>query len=68
MPAGAPREAVTKVSQIVVKIMRAPDIRKQFVADGFDPVGLSPEEFSKYLRGEIVKWDKIIRAAGVKPQ
>jgi tripartite-type tricarboxylate transporter receptor subunit TctC len=68
MPAGAPKEAVTKVSQAVVKIMKAADIRKQFIADGFDPVGLSPEEFSKYLRGEIVKWDKIIKAAGIKPQ
>ena len=68
MPAGAPKEAIDKVSQAVVKIMKAPDIRKQFINDGFDPVGLTPDEFSKYLREEIVKWDKIIKASGIKPQ
>ena len=68
MPAGAPKEAVARVSQAVVKIMQAPDIRKQFVADGFDPAGLTPAEFSKYLSDEIVKWDKIIKASGIKPQ
>jgi tripartite-type tricarboxylate transporter receptor subunit TctC len=68
MPAGAPKEAINKVSQAVVKIMKAPDIRKQFINDGFDPVGLTPDEFSKYLREEIVKWDKIIKASGIKPQ
>ena len=68
MPAGSPKSAVDAISREVVKVMKAPDIRKRFMADGFDPVGLSPEEFSKYLRGEIVKWDKIIKAAGIKPQ
>lgn len=49
-----------------MKIMKASDIRKQFINDGFDPVGLTPDEFSKYLREEIVKWDKIIKASGIK--
>ena len=68
MPAGAPKEAISKVSQAVVKVMKTPDIRKQFINDGFDPVGLTPDEFAKYLREEIVKWDKIIKASGIKPQ
>ena len=68
MPAGAPKEAINKVSEAVVKVMKTPDVRKQFVNDGFDPAGLTPGEFSKYLREEIVKWDKIIKASGIKPQ
>lgn len=68
MPAGAPKNAVATIAKEVVKIMKAPDIKERFMADGFDPVGLSPNEFSSYLRGEIVKWDKIVKAAGIKAQ
>jgi tripartite-type tricarboxylate transporter receptor subunit TctC len=68
MPAGAPKSAVATISSEVVKIMQAPDIRDRFMADGFEPAGLGPDEFSKYLRGEIVKWDKIVKAAGIRPQ
>ena len=68
MPAGSPKNAVAFVAKEVVKIMQAPDIRDRFMADGFEPAGLGPDEFAKYLRGEIVKWDKIIKAAGIAAQ
>jgi tripartite-type tricarboxylate transporter receptor subunit TctC len=68
MPAGSPKAAVARISDEVVKIMKTPDVRQRFAADGFDPVGLGPAEFAKYLRGEIVKWEKIIKAANIKPQ
>jgi tripartite-type tricarboxylate transporter receptor subunit TctC len=68
MPAGAPKNAVATVAKEVVKIMQAKDIRERFMADGFEPAGLGPDEFSKYLRAEIVKWEKIVKAAGIKPE
>jgi len=68
MPAGVPKNAVATISREVVRIMQAPDIRNRFMADGFEPAGMGPEEFSKYLRGEIVKWEKIVKAAGIKPE
>ena len=68
MPAGSPKEAIARVSGEVVKIMKAPDIRKRFMADGFEPLGLGPDAFAKYLRQEIVKWEKVVKAAGIKPQ
>jgi tripartite-type tricarboxylate transporter receptor subunit TctC len=68
MPAGAPKNAVAAIAKEVVKIMQAPEIRQRFMADGFEPAALSPDEFSRYLREEIRKWDKIVKAAGIKPQ
>jgi len=68
MPTGSPKNAVAAISKEVVKIMQAPDIRERFMADGFEPAGLGPDEFSRYLRAEIVKWDRIIKAAGIKPE
>jgi tripartite-type tricarboxylate transporter receptor subunit TctC len=68
MPAGAPKNAVATIAREVVRIMQAPDIKQRFMADGFEPAGLAPEEFSRYLRGEIMKWEKIVKAAGIKPE
>ncbi len=68
MPAGAPKNAVGVISREVVKIMQSPDRRERFMADGFEPAGLGPDAFAKYLREEIVKWEKIVRGAGIKPQ
>src|SRR5688500_820832 len=68
MPAGVTKTAVATISREVVKIMQAPDIRERFKADGFEPAGLGPEEFAAYLRAEIPKWAKIIKAAGIKPE
>ena len=68
MPAGSPKNAVAAISREVVKIMQAPDIKERFMADGFEPAGLGPDEFSRYLRAEIVKWEKIIKAAGIRPE
>jgi tripartite-type tricarboxylate transporter receptor subunit TctC len=68
MPAGVPKNAVAAIGKEVVKIMQAPDIRERFKADGFEPAGMGPEEFAGYLRVEIPKWAKIIKAAGIKPE
>ena len=68
MPAGSPKNAVAAVSKEVVKIMQAPDIRDRFMADGFEPAGLAPDAFATYLRAEIRKWEKVIKAAGIKPE
>jgi len=35
-------------------------------AEGSDPVGNSPAEYSAFLRNEIAKWAKVIKSAGVK--
>ncbi len=68
MPAGAPKNAVAAISREVVRIMQAPDIRDRFMADGFEPAGLGPDGFAQYLRHEIVKWEKVVKAAGIKPE
>jgi tripartite-type tricarboxylate transporter receptor subunit TctC len=68
MPAGVPKTAIATISKEVVKIMQAPDIRERFKRDGFEPAGLPPHEFAAYLRTEIPKWAKIIKAAGIKPE
>jgi tripartite-type tricarboxylate transporter receptor subunit TctC len=68
MPAGAPREAVQRVSTEVAKILQTPEIRARFEQLGIEAVGNSPEQAAKFLQDEISKWAKVITTAGVKAE
>ena len=65
--AGTPKNVLATLSSEIVKIMRAPDIRERFASDGFEPVGYGPEEFARFLRDEVVKWARVVKMAGIKP-
>jgi tripartite-type tricarboxylate transporter receptor subunit TctC len=65
-PAGTPKEIVARLNAELVKILRAPETREWFAAQGVRPVGDSPEEFAAYIKAEHAKWGAIIRAAGMK--
>jgi tripartite-type tricarboxylate transporter receptor subunit TctC len=68
MPAGTPRDIVNKANQDLTKMLRAPDTREKVLAMGGITLGNSPEEFSAFVRTEIEKWAKVVKAAGIKPE
>jgi tripartite-type tricarboxylate transporter receptor subunit TctC len=67
-PAGTPREIVMKVQQTVVKILAMPDVRDKLLAIGMEPVGNTPEQYGEYLRGEVAKWQKVVKVSGIEAQ
>jgi tripartite-type tricarboxylate transporter receptor subunit TctC len=67
-PAGVPAAALTTLSREIVKIMRVAEVRDRFAADGFDPVGSTPEEFSQFIRDEIPKWAKLVKSANIRAE
>jgi tripartite-type tricarboxylate transporter receptor subunit TctC len=68
VPAGTPRPVIDRLHQETVKAIRAPDMSQRLRAEGLDPVGSKPDEFGAYIQAELLKWGKVIRAAGIKPQ
>ena len=64
-PAGMPREVVNKLRAEVVKVLAVPTIRERFVSQGSEIVASSPEEFSKFIRGEIPRWAGVVKSAGI---
>ena len=66
-PAGTPRELIEKLNTAIVKAMQDPRIRERVASVGNEPVGNSPEEFSAFLRTEIAKWSKVVKASGARP-
>jgi tripartite-type tricarboxylate transporter receptor subunit TctC len=68
MPAGAPREAVNRISTEVAKILATPDMRDRLEKLGIDAVGSTPAEAARFLDDEIAKWSKVITTAGIKAE
>ena len=63
-PAKTPPEIVARLYQATVKALAMPDVREKFEAQGAEPVGNSPDEFRAYIKSEIDKWGRVIRASG----
>ena len=66
-PAGTPAEIVAKVNADIQKAMALPDVKSQMELQGLQGAGGSPAEFDAFMRAEIGKWAKAIKAAGVPP-
>ena len=68
-PTGTPRAIVTLLHTNVVRAVNDAGVRKRFVDDGADPSpSASPEAFAVLIRGEVRKWAKVIRDAGIQPE
>ena len=67
-PAGVPRDIVARLNSEVIKAVHSPAVKDRFAALGTEPVGNSPEACSVFLRAEIEKWTKVVRAAGAKAE
>ena len=65
-PAATPRDIVAKINADIHAILSRRDIREQLISDGQEPGGGSAEEFDTFLRNEIAKYAKVIKAAGIK--
>ena len=65
-PAGTPREAVGRVAGEVAKVLRAPELKERFFAQGAEPIGNSPEAFSAFVNSEIAKWKKVVEFSGAR--
>jgi tripartite-type tricarboxylate transporter receptor subunit TctC len=67
-PRSTPRALVTRLHTATVKALETPALKEQFVKLGVEPVGSTPDAFAKLIREEWVKWEKVIKAAGLKGQ
>jgi tripartite-type tricarboxylate transporter receptor subunit TctC len=67
-PAKTPKEIIARINVEVAKILASTDIRERFMAEGLEPMGGTPEDFAKFIGGEIEKYARVIKAAGVQQQ
>jgi tripartite-type tricarboxylate transporter receptor subunit TctC len=65
-PAKTPRQIVNKVSKDVARVLDMPDVKKQMEIMDFVPAPTTPEEYDRLLRAQLVLFDEVARAAGLK--
>lgn len=65
-PAGTPAAIVAMLNAEIGKIIALPDVQQRFFQFGAESAPGTPEQLGSYVRGEIAKWDKVVRDMGVK--
>jgi tripartite-type tricarboxylate transporter receptor subunit TctC len=68
-PAGTPAEIIGRLNTEINRAVRDPVVAKErLAAAGIEPVGTTPERFGEMLREELVKWGRVAKEAGIKPE
>jgi len=65
-PAGTPRPVLEKLNAEVVKVINAPEVKENWGKQGAVPMGMSIDEFGKFLRDDVQKWSKLVKDTGMK--
>jgi tripartite-type tricarboxylate transporter receptor subunit TctC len=65
-PANTPRDVVNTLAGAIRKAAQSPDIKRRLVDQGAEPMGNTPEEFSKLLREEVARWAEVVKVSGAK--
>ena len=67
LAAGAtPKPIIARLNRELVRQLKLPETRERYTALGADVLTSTPEEFDAFIRAEITKWAKVIRAAGIQ--
>ena len=67
-PAKTPKPIVNKLNAEFVKALKLPDVRERLSSLGFEIAGSTPEQYASYIKSEIKKWEKVVKASGAKPE
>jgi tripartite-type tricarboxylate transporter receptor subunit TctC len=65
-PAKTPRPVLEKLNAEVNKLLNSAEVKETLAKQGTATMGMSIDQFDKFLRDEIVKWAKVVKLAGAK--
>jgi tripartite-type tricarboxylate transporter receptor subunit TctC len=67
-PAGTPQPIVRKLNAEVVRVLPLPDVKEKLAGDGSEFGKNTPEQFADFIKQEIAKWAKVIKASGARAE
>ncbi len=67
-PAGTPRAIVSRLHSEYARALALPEVKQRLENLGFEIVASTPDVFAAYIKTEIVKWAKVVKASGAKAQ
>jgi len=65
-PKGTPQNIVEKLHKSINKILQMPDIKAQFLAQGFEEMDIGPDKFPLFIKNETRKYEEIIKTSKIK--
>ncbi len=65
-PAGTPPDIVKRLNTEIVKIINLPEVKEKLLVLGAEPVGNSSEEFTLFVKAEVVKWGDVVKKSGAR--
>ena len=66
-PKGTPPAIVNRLNAEVTRIVSNPEVKREWATQGAVAMIMTPDEFGKYIAGDIVKWERIVKISGAKP-
>jgi len=67
-PAGLPPQVLARLNGAVVKSLHHPDAQARWIANGYEVIGNTPEEFARQIREQTALVAGIVKVAGIKPE
>ena len=67
-PAGVPKDITAKISGEISRMVTLSEVRERFLREGAEPIGSTPEAFAAFMATDQIKWAKVVKAVGIKPQ
>jgi len=68
VPAKTPRAIVDRLNREIVKVLNTPAVKATLFRQGLDASPSTPQEFGAYIKSEIAKWAKVVKASGAKAE
>ena len=68
VPRGTPKPVIALLSREVIKAVNEPTVRERLLQLGLEPGGSTPEQLGAFIQRDRVKWEKVIKDAGIKAE
>ncbi|HYK13995.1 MAG TPA: tripartite tricarboxylate transporter substrate binding protein [Burkholderiales bacterium] len=68
VPAGTPQPVIGRLHDETVKALKLPDLQQRLASEGCDAVGSTPEQLAAYIKTEMARWAKVVKASGMQAE
>lgn len=65
-PASTPQDTLDKMSKAFVAALSAPETKAKFANLMAEPVGNTPAQFGAFMKSELAKYEKVVKATGAR--
>jgi tripartite-type tricarboxylate transporter receptor subunit TctC len=68
VPTGTAKAVIARLHAETVKVLKLPDLQQRLASEGCEAVGSTPEHLAAYIREEMARWAKVVKASGMQAE